>query len=89
MSEPTFTPHALERIAQRFAGVDISNAYACSKRTGKKTKKKISESCPVASRVWMRHGFKGRYYRITKDKIVFVVAPPEVILTVFRLGTAD
>lgn len=85
MDSPTFTAHALERIAERFAGIDIENAYACSNRVGRKTRQKIKASCPVSARTWMRGGFKGRYYRITKDKIVFVIQPPEQIVTVFQL----
>jgi hypothetical protein len=80
-----YTPHALERIAERFPDVDIENAYARAGRVGKKTKRKIKDSCPVSARVWMTGCFKGRYYRITKDKIVFVIEPPEKIVTVFRL----
>jgi hypothetical protein len=82
---PEFTPHARERVAERFPDIDIENAYAISGRAGKKTKRKIKDSCPVSARKWMSEGFKGRYYRITKDKIVFVVQPPETVVTVFRL----
>lgn len=85
MSVPAFTQHALERIAERFADIDIENAYANSGRVGRKTRQKIKASCPVSARKWMSGGFKGRYYRITKDKIVFVVQPPETVVTVFRL----
>lgn len=81
-----FSPHALERIAQRFDGVDMGNKFELSSRVGKKTRQKIKAACPVSAEKWMRDGFQGRYYRITKDKIVFMVEPPERIVTVFRLA---
>lgn len=82
---PMYTDHALERIAERFAGVDIDSEYARARRVGRKTRQKIKASCPVSAKTWMRGGFKGRYYLLSRSKIVFVVHAPETVVTVFRL----
>lgn len=82
---PIFTPHALERIAERFSTLNMEEEFARARRIGKRVKSKIAASCPNAARIYMRGGFKGRYYMMTRDEIIFVVEPPETVVTVFKL----
>lgn len=82
---PTYSRHAMERILERFADVDVDNEYATARRVGKRTKQKIKSQCPVEHARWMHGMFKGRYYMISRKKVVFVMAPVEVVITVFPL----
>jgi hypothetical protein len=78
--------HARTRWAERFPERDIENEYAQAKqRVGKKTKRRIEASNPVAYPQWHKGGFKGRYFCMTRSRIVFVMAAPEIIVTVFQL----
>jgi hypothetical protein len=82
------TAHARQRWAERFPGEDFILAYARARnrRVGKKTRKAIREACPAHESL-MTGSFKGVYYQMTPDRIVFVVTPPELVITVFRLGS--
>lgn len=83
------TDHAAQRWTERFGDIDMAQAYArASQRVGKKTKAKIKAACPAHVR-FVSGPFLGRYFAMTDDKIVFVVTPPETIITVFRLGDKD
>lgn len=82
---PAWTDHARERARQRFPGVDLLHAYAHARRAGRKTKARIRDNCPVSARRWMAQGFKGRYFLIGPERIVFVMQAPNTIVTVFRL----
>lgn len=80
------TAHAQHRWAERFPGEEVSLAYARAKqRVGRKTRRAIRAACPAHERL-MTGGFKGVYYQMTPDRIVFVMTPPEVVITVFRLA---
>ena len=76
-----FSKHSVRRWRERFPDLDMDLIYANSKRCGKKTKRKVANSCPGHSELW-RGGFKGKYLRIAKHWIVFVIAPPETVITV-------
>jgi hypothetical protein len=79
------TTHAQQRWTERFPDEDLSLTYARAKqRVGRKTRQAIRAACPAHEGV-MRGGFKGIYYQMTPDRIVFVMTPPEVVITVFRL----
>lgn len=79
------TLHAQQRWAERFPDLDISLIFAKAKcRVGRKTRALIRAACPAHDDV-MRGGFKGIYYNMTPDRIVFVMTPPETIITAFRL----
>lgn len=77
--------HARQRWAERFPGVDLENEYARARRVGKKIRKRIAAACPVAYPQWHKGGFKGRYLLITRTRIVFVMAAPEIMVTCFPL----
>jgi len=80
------TQHAIQRWAERFPGVDMAQAYlSATVRVGKKTRAKIQAACPAHGQ-FTNGLFNGRYYKMTRDQIVFVIAPPETVITVFRLG---
>lgn len=78
------TRHAAARWAERFPDLHLGDAYARARRgVGRKTRAKLRAACPA--HVEYTQGFKGRYFLITHDRIVFVMTPPETIVTVFRL----
>lgn len=78
----TITDHAYKRWLERFPELNLVDEYAKAKRrVGKKMRIKIRESCPKNTQYCTRK-FNGRYMRMTNEGIVFVVAPPETIITV-------
>ena len=76
----TITDHAKKRWMERFPDLDLLNEWYKSRLAGKKRIRQIKKQCPNHD----MNGFKGYYYMTTKD-IVFVVAPKEIIITVFPL----
>ncbi len=86
--DPQWTDHAALRGRQRFPDVDLVAAYQSARPAGRATKRQIRIQCPRAALRWMR-GWRGRYFLVTKDRIVFVVKPPGVVITVFRLEAAS
>jgi len=80
------TPHAQARWEERFPGEELAAAYAQAQRgrVGRKTRAKLRKACP-GNLQYMTSGFAGRYYLMTPTNIVFVMQPPETIITVFRL----
>ena len=82
-----FTRHAVNRFAERFSHLDIEEEWAKAKRqrTGQSTITKIRKQCRAHVAVTSKN-FKGYYYKVSpSNKVVFVVAPPETIVTVFAL----
>jgi len=63
------------------------NALRSPGRCGKKTIARIRRMCPGHREVTGR-SFKGFYYRVSKNRVVFVVTPPTTIITVFELPKA-
>jgi hypothetical protein len=87
MPEPIFTDHALARWKERFPDLDIKFEWRDAYRSGKvgrNTKVKLRKHC-VAHREFLGSNFKGYYYRRSKKGIIFVVAPPQIIVTAFKL----
>jgi hypothetical protein len=78
------TRHARERWAERFGHLIPEEEWVRARRVGKKTKRKIAMACKN-HRHLMEGGYKGFYYRITREGLVFVVATPELVITVFKL----
>ena len=77
-----FSMHACRRWGERFPGLDMQETYnRANVRTGKKMKKQIADSCKKHREQWIGT-FKGKYIRMTQEKIVFIVAPPETVVTV-------
>lgn len=77
------TRHAKQRWAERFPELDLEEVYehARYRRVGKKTKRMVAAACP-AHKHYCSGLFNGRYLRMTREGILFVVAPPETIITV-------
>lgn len=89
-SQPIFSSCALSKIAENFPDKsveEILELYADAKLLPKKSKRRsiIKSRCLPHDRKWMESGFVGRYYKVTRCGIVFVVATPEIIITVFAL----
>lgn len=79
------TKHAAERWALRFPGRDLQAEYArTSRNVGRKTRRRIRESCPRHA-AYAKASNRGHYYRQTPEGIVFVMAPPETLITVLDL----
>lgn len=80
---PSVTKHAADRWDERFPGENMLIAFASARRVGKKVRAKIKVECPKHAPQMRRDA--PVYYVMTDDRIVFVVAAPETIVTVFRL----
>ena len=76
------THHAHQKWKERFPDLDIEKEWAAARRCPKKVKKALRVSCPEHLQ-FMSATFKGRYLLAT-DRVVFVVSPPEVVVTVLR-----
>jgi len=79
--------HALRRFKERFPELDNLEEYAkaCRNRIGARTLKRIRKQCPLHAEV-TSHNFRGFYYKVSpQNKVVFVITPPETIITVFKL----
>ena len=83
------TRHARKRWAERFPDKDIWAEFSnANQDIKKKSKKRILSVCKAHS--WYYDGvFKGRYMVKNRGGIVFVVAPPEVIITAFMYPGKD
>lgn len=78
------TLHAKTRWEERFPGQDLVLAFTRARRPGHKLRPQIKAACPAHTHL-MRRDSERFYYLITRNRIVFVVAIPETIVTVFRL----
>ena len=83
------TRHAKRRFAERFPGLDPREQWSGARmnRASGSILAQIRRQCPrhryLASGI-----FRGVYYKLNKaSRIVFVVVPPERIITVFALIT--
>ena len=85
----SWSPHACDRWAERFAGIDWQQELSSAKRIGKKQRRRIRIQCPVNAARWMQGGFAGRYYLLGRSNVVFVIAAPDTVLTVFHLSAED
>ena len=79
MIPPTFTQHARKRFAERFPHlVAIEREWAMTRWLTKEEKKRLSNR--VKSKI-----FDGFYVRISKQGVVFVIAQPKLVITVYPL----
>lgn len=82
------TNHAAQRFAERFPELDIKqeflNAMRSGGRVGRKTKAAIRRQCPDHKHL-SGTNFHGYYYRMSRKGVVFVVTPPQTIVTVFPI----
>lgn len=85
------TDHAQRRFAERFPELIIAEVWAKAfiTRTGKSCIVRIRSQCRNHLDV-TRRDFRGYYYKVAERKaglkaVVFVCAPPKIIVTVFPL----
>src|SRR3990167_3263818 len=76
------THHACLKWKERFPDLNLEKEWAKAKPCPPKVKKALRKSCPEHKQ-FMQPTFKGRYLLAT-DRVVFVVTPPEVVITVLR-----
>lgn len=80
------TKHARDRWLERFPELDPAKEWADAStstgRVGKRRLAKIRASCPAHE---VSKDFKGVYYKLSPSGVVFVVTPPETVITVFPL----
>jgi len=74
---------ARRRWDQHFPNDDIAVQFLRARRPGKAIKQRLRRQLP--SRVHEIGTFCGRYYLVAPCGAVFVVAPPEVVVTTFPL----
>jgi hypothetical protein len=81
-----WTPHALDRWAERFSGIDKHTEFSGAGKVGKKSLKKIRILTPVNAKRYMDGKFKGRYSLLGRSNVVFVInSDTDSIVTVFHL----
>lgn len=81
------THNAKYVVEKNFKDIDIFSLYLEAKVLGKKSKVKrqIREFARVRDVALMLNAFKGRYFKATSCGVVFVMAVPEICVTIFRL----
>lgn len=78
------TRHARARWIERFPTLDPQVEWQQAGRVGRRLRARIRSQCPAHAH--LASGlFKGFYYRLSRAGVVFVVAAPDTIVTVFRL----
>lgn len=79
------TNHARQRWSERVpANINLMMEYRSARPIGKRRKKTIARLCPVAANKYMQNAFAGRYFlESRRSNIVFVMAAPETLVTVF------
>lgn len=76
------THHARRKWAERFQGISLEEEWRRAKPCPRKVRAALRKTCPEHKQ-FMRATFNGRYLLAT-DRVVFVVTPPEVVITVLR-----
>lgn len=86
------TKHAETRWLERFPTLDMEEVFAGAHcRIGRKTRQKLRAACP-AHEHYLHREFHGRYFRMARvndARIIFVVAPPDRVITVFDLNKKE
>lgn len=78
----TLTKHAKERFSERFPDEDLASCYVTAKPVGKKTKRRVKNSCRKHAHEWC--GYNGKYLLRSRrnERVIFVMAPQSVVVTV-------
>lgn len=82
--------HATRRWAERFQGVDCQQDFANCRPIGRKARAKIKKLTPHNAKKYM-HGFRGRYFLLSRSNIVYVIASggtlkTDMVVTVFHIN---
>lgn len=82
-----WTRHARKRAEERFPGVDLAAAYRApsTRRPSKALRRRIARQCPDLRKGFGPRAHDDRYLLVTRELIVFVMAPEDVVVTVFQL----
>lgn len=86
---PDWLDNAVRVARERFPEViDLDSEYYVAKLLAPRSKKraKIKAACAKHDKKWMESGYVGRYYKVTRSGLVFVVAAPELIIHVFKIS---
>lgn len=75
--------HAQQRWKERFPSLDPEYEWKWSGKLGGGLKGRVKQMCPRHAR--LMKGFNGFYYTISPHRVIFVCAPPDFVVTVFRL----
>lgn len=80
--------HAMDRWAERCPNLDPLVEWLTAKHAGRKTRRYLREACPNHIK-YATQSFKGYYYKISPKGVIFVVTPPETVITVFVKDSID
>lgn len=85
MASPVFTRHAMWRFSRRFPGQDITTEYQqANYRLTRNELKLVRKKCPQHAHLVSRAS-PHYWYCKTREGIVFVMARPARVVTVFQL----
>lgn len=79
-----WTSHAIQRWAERFPELDPDYELMQARTFRGRKLIQLRKACPAHKEkvsVW----FNGNYYLLSQSGVVFVMAPPRVVVTVMRL----
>jgi hypothetical protein len=86
-SEWVWSEHALKRAEERFPGVPLTPMLNRAKILKGRLKKQVRKDCPKYVAEYLGGGkFKGRY-TLHHSGIVFGMQAPNIVITVFKIGT--
>lgn len=80
--------HAMDRWTERCPNLDPSVEWLTSKPAGRRTRRYLRESCPNHKK-YASQSFNGYYYKISQKGVIFVVTPPETVITVLVKDVTD
>jgi hypothetical protein len=76
----TISEHAADRHRERLPEQDLFYLLNIARRASPQQIKRIKRSCPEAAALYMR-GFHGRYFLVARNRYVFVVEPPQTLIS--------
>lgn len=84
-SELFVTQHAKDRWEERFPHLILKAEYSRSRRLGRKRKKQFNAFLAEAKVKRERAGgvITKHYYRISRSRVIFVMALPQILITVY------
>lgn len=83
---PRLSSHAAARWQERCPGLDPETEYAGARRAGKAVRRRIREGCPGHSKLMAGRTYRGYWYMVSRNRVVFVIADREdVVVTVWKL----
>lgn len=74
--------HAQERWAERCSGMTLPQSINSLRRLTKAQRKRMKQTCPMNYNFYMRDGASGRYARIDRSGIVYILSNDDTVITV-------